>query len=44
MEARDKGDKSYGVKGIPTIFINGKLWEGERTLDDLKKYVDPLLA
>jgi protein-disulfide isomerase len=44
MEVRDKGDKSYGVKGIPTIFINGKLWEGERTLADLKKYVDPLLA
>jgi protein-disulfide isomerase len=44
MEVRDKADKSYGIKGIPTIFINGKLWEGERTLADLKKYVDPLLV
>ena len=44
MEVRDKADKSYGVTGIPTIFINGKLWDGERTIDALKKFVDPLLA
>ena len=44
MEVRDKADKTYGVTGIPTIFINGKLWDGERTIDSLKKYVDPLLA
>ena len=44
MEVRDKADKSYGVTGIPTIFINGKLYDGERTIDSLKKYVDPLLA
>ncbi|MDE2446686.1 MAG: DsbA family protein, partial [Alphaproteobacteria bacterium] len=44
MAVRDKADKSYGVTGIPTFFINGKLWDGERTLDALKKYVDPLLA
>lgn len=44
MAVRDKAEKSYGVTGIPTIFINGKLWDGERTIDALKKYVDPLLA
>ena len=44
MEVRDKADKSYGVTGIPTFFINGKLWDGERTIDSLKKFVDPLLA
>ena len=44
MEVRDKADKTYGVTGIPTIFINGKLWDGERTIDSLTKYVDPLLA
>jgi protein-disulfide isomerase len=44
MEVRNKADQSYGITGIPTIFINGKLWDGERTLDALKKFVDPLLA
>lgn len=44
MEVRDKASASYGVTGIPTIFINGKLWDGERTIDSLKKYIDPLLA
>ncbi len=44
MEVRDKADKSYGVTGIPTIYINGKLFDGERTLEAFKKAVDPLLV
>ena len=35
MEIRDGGAK-FGVKGTPTFFINGKLFEGERTFDDIQ--------
>lgn len=42
-EVRDKADKKYGVQGIPTIFLNGKLFDGERTYDAMKAAIDPLL-
>jgi protein-disulfide isomerase len=40
---RDKADKSYGVTGIPTMFINGKMFEGERTYEAMKAVLDPLV-
>jgi protein-disulfide isomerase len=40
---RDKADKSYGVTGIPTIFVNGKAFDGERTYAAMKAVLDPLL-
>jgi protein-disulfide isomerase len=43
FEVRDKADKSYGVTGIPTFFINGKSYDGERTYDAMKAILDPLL-
>ncbi len=43
LAIRDKGS-TFGVRGIPTIFINGKLWEDDRTYDKLKATIDPLLA
>lgn len=42
-DVRTKADQKYGVAGIPTIFINGKLYDGERTYDAVKKAIDPLL-
>ena len=42
-EVRDKADKKYGVTGIPTLFVNGKSYEGERTYDAMKAVLDPLL-
>ena len=42
-DVRDKADKKYGVTGIPTIFVNGKAYEGERTYDAMKAVIDPLL-
>ena len=42
MEIRDGGTK-FGVKGTPTFFINGEIYEGEHTMDALKKVIDPLL-
>ena len=43
FEVRDKADKSYGVTGIPTFFIHGKTYDGERTYDAMKAFIDPLL-
>lgn len=42
-DVRDKADKKYGVTGIPTIFVNGKAFDGERTYDAMKAVIDPLL-
>ena len=42
-DVRAKADKSYGVTGIPTLFVNGKSYEGERTYDAMKAVIDPLL-
>jgi protein-disulfide isomerase len=44
FEVRDKADKSYGVTGIPTFFINGKPYDGERTFVAIKAFIDPLLS
>ena len=43
FDVRDKADKSYGVTGIPTFFINGKSFDGERSYDAMKAILDPLL-
>jgi protein-disulfide isomerase len=44
FEVRDKADKSYGVTGIPSFFINGKVYDGERTFIAIKAFIDPLLS
>jgi len=43
IATREKASTKYGVDGIPTIFINGKVFTGEASYDDLKKTIDPLL-
>ena len=42
MAIRDAGTK-FGVQGTPTFFVNGELYEGERTFDAFKALIDPLL-
>lgn len=42
MEIRDGGTK-FGVTGTPTFFINGELYDGERTFEAFKAKIDPLL-
>ena len=42
-DVRTKADLKYGVTGIPTLFVNGKSYEGERTYDAMKAVIDPLL-
>ncbi len=43
MEVRQRGEK-IGVNSIPTIYINGELYAGERTMDAIKAKIDPLLG
>lgn len=42
MEIRDAGVK-FGVQGTPSFFINGALYEGDRTFEAMKAAIDPLL-
>ncbi len=34
----------FGVQGTPTFFINGELFEGERTIEGFRAAIDPLLG
>ncbi len=38
-----KTGEGFGVKGTPTFFINGEVYEGERTFEAMKAAIDPLL-
>ncbi len=42
IEIRDGGVK-FGVQGTPTFFLNGEIFEGERTYEAFKAAIDPLL-
>jgi protein-disulfide isomerase len=42
--AERKRADGFGVTGIPYIFINGKHYEGENTIEGLKAVIDPLLG
>jgi protein-disulfide isomerase len=42
MAIRDGGSK-FGVQGTPSFFINGELFDGERTYEAFKAKIDPLL-
>jgi protein-disulfide isomerase len=39
-----KGGDELGVDGIPTIYINGEKYDGDRKLEAVKAKIDPLLA
>lgn len=42
--AERKRAEGFGVTGIPYIFINGKHFEGDNTIEGLKAVIDPLLG
>jgi protein-disulfide isomerase len=44
IAVRDKAENEFGVTGIPTFFINGKVLNGETTIDQFKGIIDPLLT
>ena len=41
---RDRATNLFGIDGIPTIFINGVKLDGEKTIEEMKKVIDPLLG
>jgi protein-disulfide isomerase len=43
-EAVKERGQSFGVRGTPTFFINGKKVAGALTLDQLAREIDPLLG
>jgi protein-disulfide isomerase len=43
FEVRQRGEK-LGVNSIPTIYINGELYSGDRTMAAIKAKIDPLLG
>ena len=43
--ARQKhGAENFTIKATPTIFVNGKAFEGETSYEDLQKYIDGQLG
>ena len=44
IAVRDKAENEFGVTGIPTFFINGKVLNGEASIAEFKKIIDPQLT
>ena len=44
LAVRDKAESEFGVEGIPTFFVNGQVLNGEASLDEFKKIIDPQLT
>jgi protein-disulfide isomerase len=40
---RDTADAEFGVKSIPTFFVNGEMLKGESTIEEFKALIDPQL-
>ena len=38
-----KKAEGFGVTGIPTFFVNGERYDGERKIEDFRAKIDPLL-
>jgi protein-disulfide isomerase len=44
IAVRDTAAEKFGVDSIPTFFINGKRIDGETTIEEFRKVIDPLLG
>jgi len=40
---RNRGNDKFGVNSTPTFFINGKVFRGAMSIDDMAKEIDPLV-
>jgi protein-disulfide isomerase len=40
---RNRGTEKFGVNSTPTFFINGKVFRGALSIDDMAKEIEPLL-
>ena len=43
-KVKDQALNEFKLQGTPTFYVNGKMLDGEKTLDALKAEIDPLLA
>jgi protein-disulfide isomerase len=43
LQVRDQA-QTFGVESIPTFFVNGQRMDGEQSIDEFKKVIDPLLG
>lgn len=43
LAVREKADTEFGVKSVPTFFINGEMLKGETSIEEFRKRIDPLL-
>lgn len=43
LATRSSGEK-FGVAGTPTFFVNGKVLNGETSIEEFRKVIDPLLG
>jgi protein-disulfide isomerase len=43
LATRGVGEK-FGVAGTPTFFVNGKVLNGETSIEEFRKVIDPLLG
>ena len=43
MRVRARGAEKFRVDSTPTFFINGKVYKGALSIDDLAKAIDPLI-
>lgn len=44
MAVRDTASKDFGVDGVPTFFVNGEMLPGNRSIEEFRKIIDPLLG
>jgi protein-disulfide isomerase len=44
IAVRDRAANELGVTGIPTFFINGKMFEAGTTIEEFRAAIDPLLG
>jgi protein-disulfide isomerase len=44
MTVREDASNKFGVDSIPTFFVNGKLLDGEATIEEFRAVIDPLLG
>ena len=40
---RTRGGKDFQIDATPTFFINGQMYKGAMSLEELEKAIDPLL-
>ena len=43
LDVRDTAE-TFGVKGVPTFFLNGEMLNGELKIENLRAKIDPLLS